>query len=715
MKVILAEKPSVAAKIAEVLGKPAKKELHYEVGNYIVCWARGHLVSLVMPDKYNNAFKYWNLKTLPIVPQTFKTEVIDSTDVKKLFNHIKEQLNRKDVDEIYCATDAGREGQLIFQLIYNQVGCKKPVKRLWFSSLEEAEIKRAFSDLKSNDLYRGYYESAIGRAKADWLVGMNLTRLYTLIYGPFSDEFKHLNVGRVQTPTLAMIVNRHNSIVNFTSKPYFELDALFNGFKAKWFNQEGTRLNTKKEAELIRDHCLNKDAVVEDVLERKITKNRPKLYYLTDLQRDAFTRFHFNPKQALNYAQSLYEKGLITYPRTDSPYLTEDFVDVLPNLLNVIHKKFPEAKDTLRKLAKQKLLIDNNILGKVSDHHAIIITHELENFDITKLDDGEMKILKLIVARMLVAVDRKYVYSEWKTIFKIDSHSFKHIARQDIERGWKDAYESIFPPLKDEDEEDLQTFLKFQKGDLYPTTGFEILEKETKPEKHFNYATILSAMENAGKKITDEELRETMKGISLGTEATRAGILDELIKNGYVYVDKKKSLIPTERGIKLIYNMVDALRTPDLTGKWEQELDLVKEYKTSEADFVKGIVGFVGSVIKDFSSTPQFIDKATIENAKVDKQESEHIPFMQKCPICGKGEIFENSRTYYCGQWKSKKCSFTLWKEDFGLKKYNIQLSVDDIKNIILGETVDVLTGGTQYTVSLEKKGTGATYKVVAK
>lgn len=714
MKCIIAEKSNVAQKIANVLGTPKKIGDHYEVGDYIVCYARGHLVSLSLPDAYNDEWKFWNLKSLPLSPTHFKTEINSKKDVKALFYHIKEQVLRKDVDEIYCATDAGREGQLIFQLIYDQIGCKKPVKRLWFSSLEDKAILTAFKEMKPNSQYNGYYEEAIGRAEADWLVGMNLTRLYSIMYGPLDSRFKSLNVGRVQTPTLAMIVQRENEIKNFVKKPYFELDAIFDGFTARWFDEDGSKIEQRLIVDQIIEECKDKQATVEDVISKNIVVNRPKLFYLTDLQREAFKKFKYSPKYTLELAQKLYEKGLITYPRTDSPYLTDEFLDVYPTLLNSIYSAFPETHFVIERLAKQNLLIDKNIIGKVSDHHAIITTELLEEFDLDSLEKVEMGILKLIIERMLIAVDRPYIYNELKSIFAIDKHHFKHIAHEIIQRGWKDSCGVFTSSEDDESEEEIQAFVDFEIGECYNVKNFEILTKETKPQNHFTYSTILSAMEHAGRKIVDDDLRDEMKSVSLGTEATRATILDELLNHHYISLNAKKQLIPEKRGVELIDRMVDQLVSPDLTGSWEKDLGLIKDNRMTVEAFIKNINEFILEVIDSKKDDEAYIEGIKKEEAKQSNYTSN--AFLQNaCPICG-SHVYENTKTYYCAKWKAQpKCEFKVWKDDFSLKNRGIVLNEDEYKVIIKGGQIQKQTESNTYTVELERNGKSIQLKTLPK
>lgn len=711
MKLILTEKFNVAQKIANVLGNMTKRDLHYESDEYYVCWAQGHLVGFISPDKYNDSWKKWELSQLPMIPNTFITEVSPTSDRKSLFYNIKKLMNSKEVDEIICATDTGREGQLIFELIYNETGCRKPVFRLWFNSLEPNEIKRAFNHIESNVGYLRYAHSASARSKADWLVGMNLTRLYTVLYGPFSKSDRLFHVGRVQTPTLAMIVERFHDVNNFKKSYYHEVDAEFDGFNATWFNEQGTEIHDKADALSILKDCSYKNAVVSEVITKKIIQNRPKLFYLTELQREANTRYNLSPDITLDYAQKLYEKGLITYPRTDSAYLTKDFTGVIPNLIDSIFKTFSFSKPIILSLLKKGYLIDNNIIddSKVSDHHAILITSEIERYDLGTLTENELNILKLIIERLLMAVDQKYIYNEIKTIFQIDKHFFRYISREILQKGWKELYDSLIK-LKDSEDKTTLSFMHFNKADVLKPLSIVLKDKETQPERYYSFATILSAMEHAGKKITDLSLRTEMKSISLGTEATRGNILKELVTNNYINVINK-SLIPTEKGLFLISKVPESVKHTDLTGFWEKQLDMIKDLQLTENDFVHNIENYIKDVVNNISKTTVFLDKLK-EKDIIDSAPPRSV--IAKCPICD-SDIFENTSSFYCSKWNAhgkKKCLFRLWKNDFTLKNFNIILSIDEIKSIVNGGSIKCNINSNTYDVRMAIEKNLAVYKV---
>jgi DNA topoisomerase-3 len=690
MKVIITEKENVASVIAGVIGNSSRVNNYYKTPDYYVCWCQGHLLSLCDPDVYEDAWAKWNLADIPMIPSVFKTSVVTRT--KHLYEGIEELVKRSDVSEIICATDTGREGQLIFQLVFDRTKCKKPVKRMWYSSLEKGELYRSLHNLKDNAEYSGYYHSAFARAKADWLVGMNMTRLYTLIYGPFSSEDKVLNVGRVQTPTLAMIVKRHQDILKFKKIPYFEVIADFDKFKATWFDENGTRIESLRTTTEIVNDCKSKDALVVDIQVKKVARERPQLYYLTELQREANVKFGFSPALTLSLAQSLYDKGILTYPRTDSAYLTDDFKDGFGDMVSMIVSKYPELKPISIRLVEQGFNIDDKIINnaKVSDHHAIIVTKAFANYSISQLSSDEQRILRLVIGRILLALDKKYIYNEVKTIFKIDKHYFKSIATQVLDPGWKETSMCLF--ANNDEEEENNSYIKFSKGETYTPIEVKMVEKETKPEKPFTYATILTSMERAGKNITNEDLRSEMKNVSLGTEATRATILKDLVDNHYIDV-KNKNLVPTERGIKLIDTMIPELTIPDLTGEWEKQLESIKNNELSEADFLKYITEFLHKI------KPRFDD---IKPLKKDPSSSYKNEVVGPCPIC-KHDVLVGKKSYYCSEYHNdKKCLFSIWITNYALANdYGIELKKSDVSSILKYGYISKTAKGVRYNIKL--------------
>ena len=587
MYLIVAEKKSVAIKIAEYLGVVRKENSYIQANNFIVVWASGHLVELVEPEAYDSKYKKWKLIDLPILPKSFRYKLKSDKKSKDSYKVIKSFMQDEKISEIVCATDAGREGQLIFEWIYQQAKCSKPVKRLWFSSLEKIEIEHAFKTMKDNDYYKGYRDAASARAKADWLIGMNFSRYYKLTHGSFSKKHKGMNVGRVLTPTLAAIVEREQIIQQFIPQTYYEIEAHLDSFSAKLITDQV--IDDQKKAEAIYSACLGKKMVVVDIKKVRLTAQKaPLLYNLLHLQKDAFSKHHFNPKQTSNYAQQLYEKGLISYPRTDSMYLTDAFKDSYDDLLNTLVSPFPNTQVYLDNLHVLGLNIQDSIIGQVSDHHAIIITSELKDYPISSLSDGEMKLLKLIITRMLCSVDQAHTTIRHDYVLKIDNYMFSYSFNSVETLGWK---------------QHLNLFYSNDKPDNYPVELYIdeslnvedllINEKRTKPKSRYNYSTLLSYMEKP--KSFDTDAVDIVQEISLGTEATRADIIDTLVSKDYIRLNTDKTLYPSYRGSQIMNVMMAELRSPELTQKWEYQLNLVNLGTITETEFIKEITQFINS------------------------------------------------------------------------------------------------------------------------
>ncbi len=611
MKLIITEKPSVAKDIANVLGIN-KRENGYMTGNdYIVTWCVGHLIQLAMPEDYDQKFKSWNLDTLPIFPNKFKYNVIEGT--KQQYEIVKRLMNSENVDEIICATDAGREGQLIFGYVYINAECKKPVKRLWISSMTDEAIKEGFANLKDNKDYYQLYQSAKCRSEADWLVGINATRLFSVKYN------QKLTIGRVQTPTLAMIVQRQYEIDNFIPEPFYEISADCKSFIATWYDEDGTRIKQKEKAEEIIKKCEGKDAIVTKVTKKKASTERPLLYDLTELQRDGNRKYGYTADQVLEAAQNLYEKyKLTTYPRTDSRYLSTDMKPKLEPLLLNIKQGYKIAASCIDKVIAQKLNTDKRVIDdkKITDHHAIIVTDNIRNLERIKLPERESNILKLVITRFIVALDKKQEYEQTDIELLIGDEKFKARGKKITFAGWKETEDILLgkttesnntvnkavtnsPDDNQADEENEREITgNIKKNDMFTVEELKLLEKRTSAPKPYNEATLLTAMETAGKQIEDEELREEMKSIGIGTPATRAGIIEKLVAVGYIK-RQKKNLIPTESGIKLISLVPDKLKKPDLTGEWEQALNKIASGEEKAQNFIINIKKYVYDIVKD--------------------------------------------------------------------------------------------------------------------
>ena len=681
MKLIVTEKPSVAKDIARVLNINKGRDGYMENFEYIITWCVGHLIQLAYPEAYESKYKVWNINDLPIFPRQFKYMVNPST--AKQYEIVKSLMLSDTVEEIICATDAGREGQLIFGYVYINSDCRKPVKRLWISSMTDEAIEEGFNNLKDNKEYFSLYQSAKARSEADWLVGINATRLFTVKYNCT------LTIGRVQTPTLSLIVQRQKEIDNFVSQPFYEVAADCEMFIATWFNKKGTRIEEREKAEQIAERCQNKEATVIKLKTKRATVERPLLYDLTELQRDGNRRYGYSAEQTLDAAQNLYEKyKLATYPRTDSRYLTKDMKAKIPGLLQNIRDGYRGSEGTqhcVDKVVKQKINADKRVIddSKVTDHHAIIVTPNIRNAAGIKLPEREENILKLIVARFICVFDRKQEYDQTDLEIQIEKDKFKAKGKKVVIPGWKEVDDIMLGKIK-EDADDKEITINLAEGDRLMPKEIKVLTKKISPPKQYTEATLLTAMETAGKQIEDEKLREEMKSIGLGTPATRAGIIEKLISVGYVRRNKK-SLVPTQNGIQLIEIVPEKLKKPDLTGEWESELGKIAKKEVSSKYFIADIKRYVAEIIKEgkMSSTKDVNFEQTERKRKREP--------IGNCPRCGRG-VFENKKSFYCEGYKNfPSCKFTLWKEDRLLMDKKIQLTKEIASELLKNRQAEVV------------------------
>lgn len=555
MDLVIAEKPSVAISIAKVIGATKKKDGYYEGNGYRVSWCVGHLIQMANPDSYDEKYAKWNMEDLPIIPNEYKYEVSKST--KKQFSILKKLLNDKEINSVINACDAGREGECIFRLVYNQANCKKKMKRLWISSMEDSAIKDGFNNLKDGSYYDDLFESAKARAIADWLVGMNISRLYSCLYK------QNYSVGRVQTPTLAMIVNRDDEINNFKKEKYYTVELSLDGFSLST-----DRIDDKTTTEQLINLVGNSIEITDVIQKEKITK--PELPFdLTTLQRECNKYFGYSAKQTLDYAQSLYEKKLITYPRTDSRYLTEDMITSVIN--NILGKNDFDTE-------RIKIVFNSK---KVTDHHAIIPTISSLKEDISVLPESEARVYRLITNKLHASVGYPLVENTTKIVAEFDSFEFTSSGKVIIDEGFT-KYLKEYKTKKTED-----TLLPDVKvGDVFEIRNKEVKEKYTKPPKHFTEDTLLKAMEVAGSDALEKGIEVERKG--LGTPATRAGIIENLIFKGFIERDKK-NLIATNKGISLVTIVSDTFKTAETTAEWEMKLSDIANGKADKDDFLKGI------------------------------------------------------------------------------------------------------------------------------
>lgn len=596
MKLVIAEKPSVAQSLAKVIGANQKKDGYLEGNGYIVSWCVGHLIELANPEKYDEKYSKWRKEDLPIFPAPFSYQVTAST--KKQYQVLKDLMKRLDVDGLIEATDAGREGELIFRLVYNQAGCKKPFERLWISSMEDKAIKEGFANLKPGAEYGDLYEAALCRERADWLVGINATRFFSTVYG------QTLNVGRVMTPTLAMIVEREAEIKGFKPENFYTVQMMVSGVAVT-----SERFKTKQEAEEIVEKINAADKAKISKMETTTRQEKPPLLYdLTSLQRDANKYYGFTAQQTLDYTQSLYEKKLVTYPRTDSRYLTDDMDDSTARLCCLMKDKYGYTK-MVPIFTKQVL---NS--SKVSDHHAIIPTENVSDADYSEIPSGEQKILDLVTARLLSSVGDPAEITEYTLEVECAGHNFKAKSKCITKPGWH-LLEDWILGKKQDDEEDsgkkddggshgILEILEadaslLSEGRELPARDPKVKEGKTTPKKRFTEDSLLSAMESAGAKdMTDEVERK-----GLGAPATRAGVIEKLVRIGFVERQgskKTKYLVPTEKGTSLITVMPEQIQSASMTAEWEQKLLEVEKQDIASEDFMVEIKDMIVDLIETY-------------------------------------------------------------------------------------------------------------------
>lgn len=653
MELVIAEKPSVAQSIAVVLGATQRKDGYLEGNEYLVSWCVGHLVELAQPESYEEAWKKWSYESLPIIPQEWQHEV--KSDTKAQYQILKKLMHDDRVDAVVCATDAGREGELIFRLTYNMAGCRKPMKRLWISSMEESAIRDGFHNLRPGSDYDNLYHSALCRQEADWLVGINGTRLFTVLYGG-----KALKVGRVQTPTLAMLVDRESKIMNFKKEAYYMAHIMGNGLDAV-----SEHISYKTEAERIAGACENGQALVTSVVKEEKWVAPPKLYDLTTLQRDANRLFGFTAKQTLEYTQSLYEKKLVTYPRTDSQYLSDDMEGTAKNVIEAIFNSL---------LFEQNIMFNPDIKRilnskKVTDHHAIIPTMEIIKQDLKAIPESEMKILSLCANRLLCATGEKHIYNSTKAVITCNNTVFKVSGKEVWKNGWKefeDFFKNSYKTAEDKsDAEEEKKLPELREGMTIAVEQTRVSEHFTQPPKHYTEDSLLSAMERAGA----EDMGDEVERKGLGTPATRADIIEKLVKDGFVKREKKQ-MIPTEDGMKLITILPDVVKSPKLTADWENELTLVSKGEVAAEQFMSGIEAMVTDLVKTYHSVSDE-QKAMFGTGKGEQE------VLGKCPKCG-ADVVKGKFGAYC----TRKCGMNVGKA------LGVTLSDTQVKSLLQGKKI---------------------------
>ena len=666
MNLVIAEKPSVAQSIAAVLGANKRHDGYMEGSNYIVSWCIGHLVELATADTYDERYAKWDYADLPILPENWQYSI--SNGKEKQVRILKELANRKDVTVITSATDAGREGELIFRLVYEKIGCKKPVQRLWISSMEESAIEDGFKNLRDSEYYDDLYHSALCRAKADWIVGINATRLFSVLYG------QTLNVGRVMSPTLAMIVEREAAISAFKPEPFYTVQ-----LDCGTFSLSSEKITNQQAAEALLKYCDGQTIAISSVESKEKCEKPPKLYDLTTLQREANRKLGFTAEQTLSYAQSLYEKKLITYPRTDSRYLTLDMSESIPAVAKAAAGSFMPQSFEFSICIEQ--VTDNS---KVSDHHAIIPTICIQDCDFASLPFGERELLLLISLRLACAVNESCKYEETTVTAIVSGVEFTAKGKTILSEGFHDIEKHYHAMQNDKQSLEKEKVLPTITADESFVVRATIKDGKTSPPKHFTDDTILAAMENANNALEDSE----RKGI--GTPATRAGILEKLIKTELLERkgDKKmKHFLPTQKGVSLITVLPEAIQSPQLTAEWEEKLKRIEHGLLSPNSFLEDISQMTKSLIKTY--TP-------IKGSDVLFPSTQEA--IGKCPRCG-NDVTENKKGFCC---LNKTCGFALWKDNkfFTAKKKKLTKTI----------AIELLKNGKANLKGCYSEKTGKTY-----
>ena len=636
IQLVITEKPSVARAIAQVLGASDKRDGYFEGNGWLVGWCVGHLVELAPADAYDPRYSKWTYADLPIVPGEWQYRVLP--DTRKQFDLLRQLMGRDDVDTVVCATDAGREGELIFRLVYDLCGCTKPVKRLWISSMEEPAIRKGFENLLDGSNYDNLYAAALCRAKADWLVGINGTRLFSTLY-----KGQTLNVGRVLTPTLALLMEREAAINNFKKEKFYTVELKLAGLTAV-----SGRVKSKTEAEKLRKACLGTSATVRLLERKERAEQPPALYDLTTLQREANRLFGYTAQESLDYLQSLYEKRLATYPRTDSRYLTEDMAAGLPALCRTVAGALPFLEG-LPLPVNAAQVTDSS---KVTDHHAVIPTAKIAGADLVSLPTGERNVLTMLAARLLCAVGEPHIYAETAVTLECGGGSFAAKGRTETAMGWKETERACLASLKKAPKGEPPAALpELAEGQTLEGGDAVLKSGTTSPPARFSEDTLLLAMERAS--AEDFAKLEDVERKGLGTPATRAAIIEKLVRSGYA-AREGRHLVPTEKGLALAWAMPDQLKSAKLTAEWEDRLGAVERGELAPEDFMAGIVEMLRGLVRGYANVSVASSALSRSGRTV----------MGKCPRCGK-DVVEGKKSFFCeGYYDTPPCGFALWKNN---------------------------------------------------
>lgn len=649
MKLVLAEKPSVAMSLSKVIGADQRGDGYMEGNGYLVSWCVGHLVELSQPEAYDEKYAKWKYDDLPILPEHWQYQVSAST--KKQFGILKKLMQRKDVESLICATDAGREGELIFRLVYHQCGCKKPVERLWISSMEDSAIREGFQKLRPGTEYDALYEAALCRERADWIVGINATRLFSCLYG------QTLNVGRVMTPTLAMVVMRDAAIRAFKPEPFYSAELKFRDFQAG-----GERMKEKAEAEkLVAECCQAGSAIITKVEQKEKSEKPPALFDLTSLQREANRQLGFTAQQTLDYTQALYEKKLVTYPRTDSRYLTDDMAPLVPELVSVIQQSFQIQADVPAPVNAAQVINSK----KVTDHHAIIPTKTAASYDISSLPSGEQAILTMLAVRLICAVGTPCLYAETVVEAECAGQKFRTKGKTATDIGWR-RYAGK-PSEEAEKNAGAGELPELSEGMTLELARVDLKEGKTSPPKRFTEDLLLSAMESA----SSDEFPAGVERKGIGTPATRAAIIEKLVQKGFIERsgDKKtKYLCSTDKGNALVTVVPEQIQSPSMTANWEEKLLKIEHGEYDGDAFMGEISSMVSGLVKTYEA---------VKGADVLMQPERKV--IGSCPACG-SDVCETAKGWFC---RDKNCKFALWKENRFFQTLGKQMTEELAKQLV--------------------------------
>ncbi len=648
MKLVIAEKPSVGKSIANILGAKEKNDGYLKGNGYIVSWCFGHLVGLAPPEQYNENYKKWNLEDLPIIPKEFLLTVKE--DTKEQFNLLKKLMNSNEIEEIICATDSGREGELIFRYVYEKANCNKPIKRLWVSSLTDEAIKNGFENLKNGEEYYNLYEAGLKRSIADWVIGMNATRFYSSLYN------NKINVGRVQTPTLNIIVEREDKIKNFKKEKYYEICIEKDELKAKT-----EKINSLEEAENLLETIKNNNLICDEYKSNEKSKSPCKLYDLTTLQREANNIYGYTANETLATLQGLYEKKIVTYPRTDSKFISDDMESETKEIINILYNKF-DFLQNLEHICNINQVVNND---KVTDHHAILPTKLVKNLDFSSLNEKEQNILNLVIKTLLIATNEKCVLNEITGVLKSSNDTRLNFSYKNIV---KKGYIEIEERFSNKEKQSI-TIPTIEQGQSITDFVTYLDEKETTPPKRFTEDTLLSAMENASNEDYKELDVEDIEKKGLGTPATRASIIENLVTNSYIE-RKGKNLIPTEKGINTIKIVDEQLKSPKLTANWEVKLQQMEKNNYSPDKFLNEIIYFTKNIIENKNVNEDIVKNLKKENC---------LESIGNCPICSKN-VYEWEKTFSC---EDKNCRFIIFKNSKFFTEKKAKITKAKVKELL--------------------------------